>query len=112
MITQRLFVALMVAIAVSWLLPSLFDLGTVTSRVQASAEETWKKEFDDICAKTDDPMGLSAEELKSLIARCRTLEKVIEGLDESTRKVYLKRLGMCRDLFIYMLTVKESEKKE
>jgi hypothetical protein len=109
---QRLFVALILVIAVSWHLSSLFDFSTSTTLAQASSEEAWRKEFDDICVKTEDPMGLSAEELRGLVGRCRTLEKVIEGLDESTRKVYLKRLSMCRDLFIYMLTVKESEKKE
>ncbi len=96
----------------SWCLPGLFECIAPRAHSIASAEETWKKEFDDICAKTDDPMGLSAEQLRGLIGRCDTLERMIEGLDESTRKVYLKRLNMCRDLYRYVLSVKEAEKKE
>ncbi|HSB52131.1 MAG TPA: hypothetical protein VLD40_05690 [Dissulfurispiraceae bacterium] len=78
----------------------------------ADAEEAWKKDFDDICGRTDDAAALSVDDIKKLIGRCDELQKVIEGLDGSTKMVYLKRLKMCRDLFSYLLTVKESEKRE
>ena len=48
-------------------------------------------------------MTLSAEELKDLIARCDQLKPRIEAEEESTRKVYLRRLRMCRDLYKYVL---------
>ena len=70
------------------------------------AGEDWKEEFGDICSKTDDSMTLPNEELKRLIERCDALKPRIERLDESTAKVYLKRLQMCKDLFVYVLESK------
>ena len=69
----------------------------------AYAEEGWKAEFDDICVKTSEAMALPKTEVKSLIERCDKLKPRIEALEESARKVYLKRLQMCRDLFAYVL---------
>jgi hypothetical protein len=70
---------------------------------KAYAEEGWKTEFDDICVKTNEAMTLPKAEVKSLIERCDKLKPRIETLEESARKVYLKRLQMCRDLFVYVL---------
>jgi hypothetical protein len=69
----------------------------------AHAEEDWKAEFDDICGKTIDAMTLSKAELKGLVERCEKLRPRIEKLDESAAKVYLRRLQMCKDLFVYVL---------
>jgi hypothetical protein len=52
-------------------------------------------------------MTLSVEELKGLIARCDKLKPQIEKEEESTQKVYLRRLHMCRELFQYVLDSKE-----
>ena len=70
------------------------------------AQDDWKAEFADICSKTDDPMALSKENIKTLIERCDKLKPRIEKLDESTAKVYLKRLQMCKDLFAFVLESK------
>ena len=67
------------------------------------AQDGWKYEYDTICSKTDVAMTLSTEELKGLIARCDQLKLRIEAEEESTRKVYLRRLKMCRDLYDYVL---------
>lgn len=67
------------------------------------AQEEWKAEFDDVCSKTTDSMSLTKAELKSLIDRCDKLKPRIERLDESAAKVYLKRLKMCRDLYLFVL---------
>ena len=67
------------------------------------AQEGWKAEFDAVCAKTDVAMTLSVEELKGLIVRCDQLKPKIEAEEESTRKVYLRRLQMCRELYKYVL---------
>ena len=69
----------------------------------AYAEEAWKTEFDDICRKTNEATVLPKAEVKSLIERCDKLKPRIEALEESSKKVYLKRLRMCRDLFDYIL---------
>jgi hypothetical protein len=71
-------------------------------------EVGWKGEFEAVCAKTDIAMTLSAEELKELVAGCDRLKPKIEAEEESTRKVYLRRLQMCRDLYKYILDTKES----
>ncbi len=74
-----------------------------------SAQDDWKVEFESICARTQDAMTISKDELKQLINRCDDLRPRIEKLDETQRKVYLKRLQMCRDLFAFVL---ESQEKK
>lgn len=73
------------------------------------AQDDWKNEFDDVCSKTQDAMILSPDELKNLIARCDKLKPVVEKLDETQRKVFLKRLKLCRDLFSFVLESKENK---
>ena len=77
---------------------------------KAYCDETWRAEFDDACAKTMDSMALSTDELKALISRCERLQKIIEQQDETVRKVYLKRLQMCKNLYVYVLEGKNDEK--
>ena len=69
----------------------------------AQALEDWRSEFDDICGRTDTAMSLTRQELKELVERCDKLRPRIEKLDETTSKVFLRRLKMCRDLFQFML---------
>jgi hypothetical protein len=73
----------------------------------APAQDGWKAEFDAVCSKTDVAMTLSVGELKELIARCVVLKGRIEAQEETTRKVYLRRLQMCGDLYKYVLEEKE-----
>ncbi len=73
------------------------------------AETDWKKEFEDICSKTQDAMVYSPEELRAFIERCDKIKPLIERLDDSQRKVYLRRLQMCRDLFAFALESKEKK---
>ncbi len=75
----------------------------------AYAEEDWKKEYEDICGKTQDAMVYSPEELKILIERCDKIKPLIEKLEQTERKVYLRRLQMCRDLFAFALESKEKK---
>ena len=83
-------------------------VGTLDS---AYAQQEWKQEFADVCAETQNAMTLSVSELKSHIERC---DKLFERLDElngmeggSAKKVYAKRLKMCRDLYEFTLEHKE-----
>jgi len=71
------------------------------------AQEEWKAEFDAVCSKTDMAMTLSVGELKDLVAGCDRLKPKIEAEEESTRKVYLRRLQMCRELYKYVLENKK-----
>ena len=79
--------------------------GAVLSR--ARAEEDWGAEFESVCSRTQDAMTLSSDELRSLIARCDRLKPAIATLDESRRKVYAKRLKMCRDLYDFVLSSRD-----
>jgi hypothetical protein len=75
----------------------------------AYAEESWKSEFDEICSKTQDAMLFTTAELRGLVQRCDALKPVIEKLEESHRKVILRRLQMCRDLYLFVLEAKETK---
>jgi hypothetical protein len=70
---------------------------------RALAEEDWRGEFDAICARTEEAMALPVEELRALMARCDALAPRLRSLDESTRKVFGRRLQQCRDLFRYVV---------
>lgn len=85
-------------------------LAVVMPGIGQCADE-WKKEFEDICSKTETSMSLPSEELKSLVARCDKLKIVIDAQDESTKKVFRKRLLLCRDLYDFVLKSREQEKK-
>jgi hypothetical protein len=76
-----------------------------TARAQAPGD--WKKEFEEVCAKTQDAMALPMEELRSLVARCDRLKPQIDRLDESQRKVYGRRLQVCRDLYQFVIESRE-----
>ena len=80
--------------------------GLIAGLGTAWAAEDWKREFEDVCSKTTDSMALSTDELKSLVERCRKLKPVIGTLEESTRKVYTKRLDMCMRLYEFVLETK------
>ncbi len=69
----------------------------------ACAEDEWKAEFESVCSRTQDSMSFEADELRALVDRCDKLKSRIEQLDETQKKVYLKRLQMCRELFAFVL---------
>jgi hypothetical protein len=73
----------------------------------AGAEEAWLVEMSDLCSRTQDAMSMTIGELRAIVQRCDKLKLSIESLDESTRKVYGKRLKMCRDLYAFVLDDKE-----
>lgn len=74
----------------------------------ARCEQPWRDSFEESCNRTSEAMTLSVAELKELLAKCDALQKVIEGQEESVRKVYLKRLQLCRNLYVYMLEYKQN----
>jgi hypothetical protein len=87
---------------------------SLTPAAVAAAEtavESWKIEFDAVCGQTDNAADLSVAELTKAVERCDALKPQIEALEATPRKLYLKRLQMCRNLFIYMLESKAKEKK-
>jgi len=102
-----IFLLLVTAVIVA--LPQLAEKTPFTGAAAAFAQGDWKSEFEDVCSKTQDAMTFSKEELNELVARCDKLKPLIEKLDESQRKVYLKRLQLCRNLFVFVLGSKEAQ---
>jgi len=76
----------------------------------ARAAGDWKKEFEEICAKTQDAMALETPELEALVARCDALKPAVEALDEPLRKVYTRRLKTCRDLYQFVIDFRREGK--
>ena len=72
------------------------------------AEEAWQAAFDETCSNSDQAMSMSVQDLRDLLAKCDELQKVIETQEASVRKVYLKRLALCRNLYAYMLEYKQN----
>jgi hypothetical protein len=102
---KSLVIALIAALSVLTGFAVFID-GLPASQAAAIAQDDWKREFEDICSQTQDSTFLTTEELKGLIGRCETLRPRIEKLDETQKKIFLKRLQMCRDLFAYTLESK------
>jgi C4-dicarboxylate-specific signal transduction histidine kinase len=76
----------------------------------AWAEDAWKQEFEQVCAQTDNAMNMTVEQLREYVTRCEKIKPAIEALEPSPRKVFLKRLQLCRDLYKYVLDSKEAQK--
>lgn len=76
----------------------------------ARAAEAWRDEFERICARTQDAMTLSTDELRALVAAADALLPRIEQLGESERKVYGRRLKACRNLYAFMLETREEKR--
>lgn len=81
--------------------------------VRALAEEGgWRAEFDAVCGQSENSMTMTVAELRSAIEKCDRLKSVIETLEPTPRKVYLKRLQMCRNLLSYMLENRLKEERK
>ena len=78
----------------------------ILSALFAYADDGWKAEFDYICGMTDQATGMKPAELNDLLSRCEKLKPLIESSDHPQKKIFIKRLEKCRNLFLYMLEVK------
>lgn len=102
----RVFLALAIG-AVTWL-GAVDPAGREMLSVgRAHAQDAWRKEFENVCSKTQDAMALTTDELRSLVARCDKLKPAIDGLEESQRKVYSRRLRACRELYAFVVQSRE-----
>ncbi|MGO9952181.1 MAG: hypothetical protein ACLPN1_08210 [Dissulfurispiraceae bacterium] len=84
---------------------------TSAANAQGCADD-WKLEFNDICSNDDYAMEITVDELKQLVSRCEYLRPRIEALSGTQKKVYLKRLQSCRNLYIFVIQAKELKAKE
>ena len=80
--------------------------------LHAWPEVSFKHEFEDICSRTSEAESLATEELNMLIVRCDKLRTLIEKEGEPERTIYLKRLRMCKNLFVYVLESKKAATAE
>jgi hypothetical protein len=71
---------------------------------------TWQEDFERVCGATEKADAMSLEELKSALQETDHLLEVIEKEGGPQKKPYLFRLNKCRNFFVYMIGVKESEK--
>jgi hypothetical protein len=71
-----------------------------------SEEKGWRTEFDAICGQTENTVDMTVADLRAALARCDRLRESIDRLEPTPRKVYQKRLQMCRNLLEYMLETK------
>ena len=86
----------------------VFDFLVICLNYDLYAEEVpagdyWKAEFAEISSKTVVAMGLQTEELQTLVLRCDKLLPVIENLEETPRKIYLKRINKMKSLFEFVV---------
>lgn len=90
---------------VTAILPMLGLVVALLAAGLAGAQEPtdWRVEFEAVCGTTDTSMSLTSDELTNLIARCDTLAERIGAEEETVRRVYLRRLKMCRDLLAFIL---------
>jgi ribosome-binding protein aMBF1 (putative translation factor) len=71
--------------------------------------QSWKDEFDEICAKVNIAHTLSEKQLTELINRADTLIKKLEKMDMKSKRLYIFRLEKCKKFFQYNLELKRSK---
>ena len=77
----------------------------------ASAAETWKGTFEEICSKVDASQTMSIKELETLIVQADKLQPEIQKSEDPAKKIYLKRLKNCRSIFEFSIDSKKNSGK-
>jgi hypothetical protein len=85
--------------------------GSAVFQRAAAADEGWLPEFEAVCSKTQDAMALPSDELRSLVTRCDQPKPAIDALEPSRKKVYGKRLALCRNLYEFVLQTREKDRQ-
>jgi hypothetical protein len=75
----------------------------------AAFASSWTEDFDRICAQTEDAGSLPTAQLKELVKESDKLLEVIETGNDPGKKVYIFRLRKCRNLFAYILDLRERD---
>ena len=71
-------------------------------------EQSWKKEFERLCAATEVATTFPNQKLRDLIRDSDALLKKLESLQDSQTKVYVFRLKKCRMFFEFALQLNET----
>lgn len=112
MIRRRVLAALLFTLCVPACIAAQQQKAQDDAKQESAKVEAWQQEFDAVCGKTQDAMSFTTDQLKSLVQRCDVLQPRIEKLDETRRKVYLRRLQQCRGLYAYVLESKTVDAKD
>jgi hypothetical protein len=86
-------------------------LALATTVSAASAQDSWKPSFEEICSKVQATDNLSTAELAALIEKADKLMPVIQASDSPSKKVYMLRLKKCRSLFEFIIDTKKAPEK-
>jgi hypothetical protein len=74
-----------------------------------ASAQSWIEDFDKICSQTEDADSLPTAKLKELVMESDKLIDVIESGNDPKKKVYIFRLKKCRNLFLYIMNLREAE---
>jgi len=99
-----------IPIAAATMLVAVLFLSGGAGLVQGAGLAEVKRDFEEVCSNSTNGEHLGKEELQKLIIRCDKLKPRIEGLDDTDRRFYLRRLKSCRDLYQFMIDTTEPEK--
>lgn len=102
---KRVFFCLLMTVMLSAGFQSIYN----TAAFSAEPSPQWKVEFDAVCGQTDNAADMSVAALKKALEQCDALQPKIESLEATPRKIYLRRLQMCRNLYTYLLEGKEKK---
>lgn len=70
----------------------------------------WKEDLERICAQTNDSESMTKEQLQALVKEADELLKRIESVNDPAKKVLVPKLQKCRNLFAFMIELKDSGK--
>ena len=75
-----------------------------------ASAQSWVEDFDRICGQAEEADSLPTPKLQELVVESDKLLGVIEAGDDPRKKVYVFRLKKCRNLFAYIISLREAEK--
>jgi len=74
-----------------------------------AAAQSWIEDFDRICAQGEIADSLPTATLRELTLESDKLLVVIEGSTDPRKKVFTFRLKKCRNLFAYIIDLRETK---
>ncbi len=75
-----------------------------------ASAQTWIEDFDRICGQAEEADSLQTAKLQELVIESDKLLEVIEAGNDPRKKVYIFRLKKCRNLFVYIMNLREAER--
>ena len=73
-----------------------------------ASAQSWIDDFDKICGQAEEADSLPTAKLKELVMESDKLLEVIGADNDPRKKVYIFRLKKCRNLFVYIMNLRET----